>query len=428
MKGILWLLTPTVSFLIFYFPVEAFCFSDTDLDYTTISLSPSGKPFHNVGESLAEYPQVNYGANIELADKIKRGEYLVKLGDCIGCHTQKNGKAFAGGLGFSTPFGTIYSPNITPDQTTGIGKWSQTQFFHAVKQGIAPKQTYLYPAFPYIYYNKINERDLDDMKAYLDAIPPVQQKNKKNHLYFPFNFRFLQIGWRLLFFEFQKTDHFKNNPQRDAEWNRGAYLVQSLGHCDMCHTPMHYVVLSDFVLGAPNRKYHLNGAYVSGFYAPNITSLLLKNTDLNSFQNVFWQNRLLEGRSVQGPMHQVNHDSLQFLNADDIRAIFTYLQSLPSKTPAKPKNGKDLDKKIYQQYCQQCHDKGKGPVAGAPKFGDRGDWQIWLSLGREQLYHLAYTGVDGMPIKGTCTDCTPEKIKMAVEYILTHSLPTGDPK
>lgn len=420
MKGILRLL------LLIFFPLGALGSSAIDLDYSSISLSPSGKPFKNTGESLADYPVVQYGSG-ENAEKIKRGEYLVKLGDCIGCHTQKNGKAFAGGLGFDTPFGIIYSPNITPDKTTGIGSWSNAQFFHAVKQGIAPKHTYLYPAFPYIYYNKINDRDLDDIKTYLDAIPAVQQKNKKNRLYFPFNFRFLQIGWRLLFFNFQKTDEYKNNPQQDAEWNRGAYLVQSLGHCDMCHTPMHYIFSPQFVLGAPKRRYHLNGAYVSGFYAPNITGLLLKNIDIISFQNIFWQNSLLEGRSVQGPMYQVNHDSLQYLNSGDISAIFKYLQSLPSRIPPKPNNNSgDAGKEIYRRYCHECHHQGKGPIPGAPMLGDRWQWQILLSLGREELYHLAFTGVDGMPIKGTCTDCTPEDIKLAVEYILQESLPKGD--
>ncbi len=483
---------PSINKLIYYFLILLFitnhCLANSltksqeNVDYTTISLYRDGQPNRDVGEGLATYPEVDYETG-EHASSIKRGEYLVKAGDCIGCHTEKNGKPFAGGLGFETPFGRIYSPNITPDKKTGIGKWTLREFTHTVQQGIAPHHKYLFPAFPYIYYNKITYQDLIDIKAYLNAIPPAEKKNKKNVMPFPFNMRVLQIGWRLLFFDFLKTNGYQPNPQHDEIWNRGAYLVQSLGHCDMCHTPMHYFINEDWVLGAPNRAQHLSGAYVSGFYAPNITRLFIKNITLLQFQNIFWKMRLVEGQEfslkrtppctmgvrkgenrdsppsfraigfanaqdlktgsdsrclhreslveggqVQGPMFQAIHDSLQYLNAEDIQAIYTYLGTVKSGTSPKPhltgESNRD-GKKIYERYCKVCHETGKGPIPNAPKIDDTEKWKLLKNLGIDQLNQYAWHGLDGMPIRGTCTDCTYDEIKQTVQYMLKEAIPAN---
>ncbi len=380
---------------------------------------PSGRPYENTGEILSTYPEINYGTG-EQAEKIKRGEYLVKMGDCIACHTVKNGQPFAGGLGFDTPFGLIFSSNITPDKETGIGKWNFKQFKKAVSQGISPGHTYLYPAFPYIYFNKVSDQDLADIKAYLDVVPPVQQKKPKNKMFFPFQWRFLQLGWRILFFEFQKTNQYRYNHHQTAEWNRGAYIVTGLGHCDMCHTPMYYIVDHDIVLGAPIRSKPLIGSYVSGFYAPNITHLFLKDVSLTQFQDIILKYRLVEGGQVQGPMYQVIHDSLQYLSLEDIRAMYTYLFSVKSAAPPKPKinlQDKNAGKKIYDRYCQQCHENGTGPVNGAPERGEKWTWRSWDKMGMDALLWNAMNGVDGMPIKGTCTDCTAAEIESAIRYM-----------
>lgn len=371
------------------------------------------------GEKYAQYPQINYGLG-EKADQLKRGEYLVKMGDCIACHTEPGGQAFAGGLAFDTPFGSIYSPNITPDKQNGIGRWTDEQFYKAVREGIAPDGSYLYPAFPFPYYNKLTDQDLKDIKAYLNAIPAVAKPNHENKMMFPFNWRFLQLGWRLMFFEFQKTGPYQPDPKHDAVWNRGAYLVLSYGHCDMCHTPMYYLGSKKFVLGAPIKKYHLAGGFVNGFYAPNISGSRMKDVSVDQLADVFLKNKLLEGGEVQGPMREANHDSFQYLTPDDIAAIHSYLVTVKSETPPQPKSGsgQDAGKKIYEQYCVGCHATGAG---GAPKFGDGTAWAPLVKQGMDTLYQNAIHGIDGMPPKGTCATCSEQDIKNTVQYIVSQS-------
>jgi cytochrome c5 len=370
-------------------------------------------------EKYAQYPKITYGSG-PTADQLKRGEYLVKMGDCIACHTAPGGQAFAGGLAFDTPFGTLYSPNITPDKVHGIGKWTDEQFNQAVREGIAPDGQYFFPAFPFPYYNKLTNQDLKDIRAYLNAIPAVPQANSKNHMMFPFNWRFLQLGWRLMFFEFQKTGPYKPDTKKDASWNRGAYLVLSLGHCDMCHTSMYYLLSKKLVLGAPIQKYHLAGGFVNNFYAPNITGSRMKNFSESQLSNVFLQNKLLEGGEVQGPMREANNDSFQYLTPQDINAIYSYLVTVQSKTPPKPKTGSGMEagRKIYEQYCVGCHATG---VGGAPKFGDANAWEPLVKQGIAVLYQNALKGIGAMPPKGTCSTCSAEDIKNTVGYIVSQS-------
>lgn len=370
-------------------------------------------------EPYAQYPTMNYGSG-EKAEQLKRGEYLVKMGDCIACHTEPGGQPFAGGLAFDTPFGTLYSPNITPDEENGIGTWTDAQFFKAVREGIAPDGQYFYPAFPFPYYNKLSDQDLVDIKAYLNAIPPVKKPNRANDMMFPFNWRFLQLGWRMLFFEFQKTGAYQPDPKHDVAWNRGAYLVLSLGHCDMCHTPMYYLVSKKFVLGAPIRKYHLAGGFVNGFYAPNITSERMKKFTAEQLSSVFFKDQLLEGGAVQGPMKEANQDSFRYLTPGDVTAIYSYLVTVKSETPPKPKTGTGAaaGKAVYDQYCVGCHATGAG---GAPKFGDAAAWEPLAKQGLESLYQNAIHGINGMPPKGTCSSCSDDDIKNAVQYIVNES-------
>jgi len=201
------------------------------------------------------YPKINYKQYTKKkAALIKRGAYLTKLGDCIACHTKPgSGKTFAGGLAIKTPFGTLYTPNITPDKTTGIGGWTTQQFIKVMHKGKSPQEKYYYPAFPYLYFNSITTKDLVAIKAYLDVIPAIQQENQKNDMMFPFSWRFMQLGWRILFFR-DKGD-YKYNPKHTAVWNRGKYLVDGLGHCGMCHTPMHHILVhgvhTQFEYGRP---------------------------------------------------------------------------------------------------------------------------------------------------------------------------------
>jgi len=365
---------------------------------------------------VPEYPKPNYdGKNKALID---RGEYLTKAGDCIACHTNTldEGKSFAGGLPMDTPFGTLYSPNITPDKETGIGNWSDDDFLHAMRDGVSPHGTLYYPAFPYLYFNKVATEDLLAIKAYLDSIPPISQKNLENKMVWPFNWRFLQIGWRLMFFYPNKTGPFEANLKESAEWNRGAYLVEGLGHCAMCHTPSHYLLSQKIPLGAPIHKYNLTGAKVQGFLAPNITKTNLENIPTEQIIKVFTENQMVGGGKIEGPMLEANMNSLKLLTTEDLLSIATYIKSVQSQTPPRPKPGKGgVGAVVYQSYCEGCHATGAG---GAPKYGDPADWNEPLKQGKEKIYENAIKGIDGMPAKGTCYSCDDNEIKLAVDYMI----------
>jgi cytochrome c5 len=363
--------------------------------------------------AAVEYPAVNYGTG-EKAKQIKRGEYLAKTGDCIACHTTPGGKPFAGGLAIETPFGTLYSQNITPDKETGIGKWTDDEFVTAMREGIDPEGNYYYPVFPFPYFNKMSREDVLAIKAYLHAIPAVNAPNKPLEMDFPFNVRLLQSFWRFMFFDAYKGE-FKSDKSQSPEWTRGAYLVEGLGHCSMCHSPMN-------PLGAPIRKYAFTGGFVDGYSAPNISASALKDVPVEKIVNVFLKDELIRGGTVQGPMLQVNHDSLRYLAVSDLEAIATYLKSIESKLPPAPKvgTGDKAGKVIYLKYCAGCHDQGGG---GAPKFGDPAAWAPLIKTGQEQLYNNAIRGVNGMPPKGNCASCTDDQIHMAVDYIVNRSKP-----
>ncbi len=368
------------------------------------------------------YPVVNpQGKNAEL---IKRGEYLSKAGDCMACHTnteeRENAKPFAGGLAMRTPFGTIYTPNITPDKETGIGNWTEDQFIKAMHEGISPHGHYYYPAFPYLYFNKVSIDDLKAIKAYLDVIPAVHQENRKNRMVFPFNLRFMQLGWRLLFFH---SHEFEKDPSQSDAWNRGAYLAQGLGHCAMCHSPSYHILSEEYPLGAPMQKYNLTGGRVQGFLAPNITKTNLSSTSIDDIINVFTKDTLIGGGKIEGPMLEVNHDSLNHLTHEDLVALATYLKNVESITPPKPK-GSAVGKGIYDTYCSGCHESGAG---GAPKYGDSLSWTPVLKQGIEQVYTNAIQGKGGMPAKGTCLSCSDDEIKQAVDFMISSSKGGGEP-
>lgn len=358
-----------------------------------------------------KYPSITI-SNDALGAQIKRGEYLAHAGDCIACHTKPGGQSFAGGLGMKTPFGTIYSPNITPDKETGIGKWTQKQFIHAMRDGVSPDDSNYFPLFPYVFFNKMTTQDLLDIKAYLDAIPAVRQVNRPVDMPWPYRVRFFQNFWKLIYFDFYKGQ-FKPDPNKSKEWNRGAYLVQGPGHCAACHTRMNF-------MGMWERKYNLAGAFVEGFYAPDITSRGLGKTPTSEIVRVFLGDKLIGGGMVQGPMLEVNHNSLEDLTQSDLRDIVTYLKTVKSEQPPQPKmpTGTGVGKTIYNKYCSACHSIGAG---GAPKVGDAKSWAPFIQQGINTLYKKAITGYKGMPAKGMCPSCTNEQLKEAVNYMVSKS-------
>ncbi len=364
-------------------------------------------------------PQLT-GKNPQQIATIHRGEYLVKVGDCIACHTNTEikGPVFAGGLAMATAFGTIYSPNITPDKATGIGGWTDEQFITAMRQGISPSGEYYYPAFPYIYFNQVTPDDLKAIKAYLGSIPAINLPNKKNAMVWPFNWRFLQLGWRVLFFHDSKP--FQPSANESTEWNRGAYLVEGLGHCGMCHTPSYAVVSQALSLGAPIQKYNLTGAVIQGYLAPNITKTNLGGIPDNELLQIFTEARLIGGGKVQGPMLEAVHDSLSHLTTADLLAIATYLKNVQSEMPPEPTVGQGaVGEYVYNSYCSGCHAIG---VGGAPKFGDSVKWRLLAGSGIKKLYAVAINGGGNMPAKGTCFHCSDNDIKQAVDYMVAAAV------
>jgi mono/diheme cytochrome c family protein len=309
-----------------------------------------------------------------------RGEYLARVGDCVACHTQHGGAAFAGGFAMPTPFGTLYSPNITPDKATGIGTWSATQFYQMLHSGRSRDGTLLYPAMPFPAYTKISRADSDAIFSYLQSLKPVHLANRENELRFPYNNRSLMYGWRLLYFT---EGTFAPTAGRSAQFNRGAYLVEGLGHCASCHSTIN-------ALGGSGDDSAFAGGLIplQNWYAPSLTSN--QESGLGSWSIADIAALLKGGTSkrgaVYGPMAAVTHNSLQYLTDDDATSIAVYLKSLLELKPAVAKPVANdippavlaLGQSIYADRCASCHrTDGTGmppaypPLAGNPSIGKR---------------------------------------------------------
>lgn len=388
-----------------YFSAFALCIANVAFAQPTTEhlLSHIGK--------YPNYPVIHYGTGPQ-AELIKKGEYLAQAGDCIACHTKPGGLPYAGGLPINTPFGIIFSPNITSDKKYGIGNWTLKHFIKAMREGVSPDGSNYFPVFPYSYFNRMNDSDLAALKAYFDAVPPVPLPNKGVDMPPPFSWRFLQFFWKLMFFDFQKGA-YKPDPNQSPQWNRGAYLVQGLGHCGMCHTPLN-------PLGAPREQYALTGGFGSGSYAPNISFSRLVNVSISEVVNVFLNNKLIQGGLIVGPMAEVVHDSLEYLSQEDLEAIATYLKGVRSQLPPakESKITSKTGQKIYDRYCTGCHGIGAG---GAPKMGEAADWAAKIKHGMPTLYKNAIIGIGSMPPRGTCATCSDAEIKAAVDYIIKNS-------
>ena len=297
-------------------------------------------------------------ASADDAFLVKRGEYLARAGDCVACHTAPEGKIFAGGRAMPTPFGTIYTSNITPDVDTGIGKWSADDFYKTMHEGRFPDGGLLYPAMPFVSYTKVTREDSDSIYAYLRTIEPVVRKNTPHDLQFPYNNRSLILGWRTLFF---KEGNFKGDGSKSGEWNRGAYLVEGLGHCGMCHTPINS-------LGGNSESRAFQGGLIpmQNWYAPSLTSN--KEAGLGDWSIKDITDLLQKGIStrgaVYGPMADVVYNSLQYLSDEDTQAMAVYLKSIAQDSPGLPVSQIphaesslliSLGKSVYDNHCSSCH-------------------------------------------------------------------------
>lgn len=291
---------------------------------------------------------------------IKQGAYLARLGDCVACHTVRGGAPFAGGLPMPTPFGTMYTPNITPDPEYGIGQWSSDDFYRAMHTGVGKHGELLYPGFPFASYTYVTRSDADAIYAYLRSIPPVHVPSKPHELKFPFDHREMLLGWRMLYF---KQGDFTPDPSKSVEWNRGAYLVEGLGHCSMCHT-------SISPLGGPVNSAAFAGGLIplQNWYAPSLTNDVEHGLGTWSAADVgaLLQAGVANKGAVFGPMADVVHNSLQYMTDADTLAMATYLKSIPQKSEApthlqyetSAQLGRQLQeqgRKLYADNCATCH-------------------------------------------------------------------------
>ncbi len=263
-----------------------------------------------------------------------RGAYLANAADCEACHTDREhgGQPYAGGRALATPFGTFYSPNITPDPETGIGRWSDEQFLRALRDGVRPDGANYFPVFPYPSFTKITDADARAIKAYLFSLPAVRQANRTHDVSFPVSWRFLQDGWKLLFFS---PGPFRAAPERSEAYNRGAYLVSALAHCGECHTPRNW-----FGATEPDRFLAGNPDGPDGKKVPNITPD--RKTGIGNWSEDDIIGVLTDGHTpdfdfVGGGMAEVVKSTSHLTDADR-RAIALYLRSLPAIPSRGPAN------------------------------------------------------------------------------------------
>jgi mono/diheme cytochrome c family protein len=252
----------------------------------------------------------------------KRGQYLAKAGGCVGCHTEeKQGAiAFAGGRALKTPFGTFYGPNITPDQNAGLGRWSEADFIKAMRRGVRPDGANYFPAFPYPSFTKIADADLKDLWAYLRSLPPSARASQPHDLRFPFGWRFLVWIWKWLFFT---PGPFAPDPSRGAALNRGAYLIDALGHCGECHTPRNF-------LGGPKKNRYLAGGKLpDGGKVPNLTPTRLKSWGDKDLKDFLQTGQTPDGDVVAEAMGEVIRNTASQLTPPDLDALLAYLRALP---------------------------------------------------------------------------------------------------
>ncbi|WP_411878756.1 c-type cytochrome [Polaromonas sp. YR568] len=306
---------------------------------------------------------------------IARGAYLARAGNCQTCHTAQGGQAYAGGRGIATPFGTVFTSNLTPDDKTGLGTWSSAHFWRAMHNGRSKSGRLLYPAFPYTSYTQVTREDSDALFAYLGSLPPVVAPNLPHALRFPYQSQAALAVWRALYFS---PGVYEPDAARGAEWNRGAYLAKGLGHCAACHTARN-------ALGATDQGLDLAGGLIpmQNWYAPSLTSPY--EAGVSDWDRQHIVSLLKDGvsprASVTGPMAEVVQQSTQYLSDQDLGAMAQFLKELPGTRAEPPVPAAVITQgdsavrgaKLYEQHCAQCHGgKGEGiPNAYPALAGNR---------------------------------------------------------
>jgi mono/diheme cytochrome c family protein len=295
-------------------------------------------------------------------DQIERGRYLADLGDCGGCHTQPgSSERLSGGRPIETPFGTLLAPNITPDSETGIGAWTDDEFINALTQGTGRNGAHLYPAMPYTYMTKVTREDALAIRAYLNTIPAVHNPVKANQLPFPFDVRAGMTAWDNLYF---KPGEFQPVAGKSDAWNRGAYIVEGLAHCGLCHTPKN-------VMGGDDTSQRLQGYALQGWFAPNITNEGRRGLGTWSIDDIVTYLKTGHNRfsAASGPMAEAVTNSTSKFTDADLLAIATYLKDQPGSAPTGDRNPPDagamkMGGAIYADECSACHAQDGSGVDG----------------------------------------------------------------
>lgn len=291
----------------------------------------------------------------------QRGEYLVKLGDCLACHTAPGGQPFAGGRPLQTPFGTVLSANLTPDDSTGIGQYTPDTFYRAMHEGLDKDGRHLYPAFPYNYYTLVTREDTDAMLAYLKSLPPVSHPLDRNRLPFPFSIRGFMAFWNWMFLD---KGTYTPDTTKSAQWNRGAYLVEGLAHCQACHTAKN-------VLGGNRAGEAFRGGLVGTWYAPDITPN--RRTGIGAWTADELREFFREGRNVHSAASGEMGESVKFSTSQmtdaDLDAMATYLNDL-KPSPEQPVSAPDTavmrqGQAIWRDQCAACH---RADAQGVPRY------------------------------------------------------------
>jgi mono/diheme cytochrome c family protein len=342
-----------------------------------------------------------HAANIDgqSFDQIERGRYLSIVGDCGACHTLPgSGHDLAGGRILETPFGNLLAPNITPDPVTGIGAWTDDEFVNAMTKGTGRNGTHLFPAMPYTYYTKISRDDALAIRAYLNTIPPVHNEVRADQLPFPLSVRANMAAWDRLFF---KPGEFKPDPGKSAEWNRGAFLTEGLGHCGLCHT-------SKNELGGDEQDRAMQGYALQGWFAADLTNDPRHGLGSWSVDDI--ATYLKTGRnkfaSATGLMAEEINDSTSKMTDPDLRAIAVYLKDRPGdpantgQNPAAPTAlapetaAIKIGQQIYADECAGCH---KADGKGAPNlFPALAGTSIVQQSDPTSLLHVVLRGTAGL--------------------------------
>lgn len=350
-------------------------------------------------------------------DVVARGKYLTDMGDCAACHTKEGGQRFAGGLVMNTPVGGLSTPNITPDKDTGIGTYTDDEFYAVFHDGVG-RAGHLYPAMPYPWYTNVTRDDVLAIKAYLMTLPPVHAPREPGSIGFPFNVRLGLAAWQVAFL---KHGPFQPDPKASDEINRGAYIVQGLEHCGECHNGRK-------LLGDSGMAKRLQGGVIDGWYAPNITSD--EHYGIGRYSDAQLAEFLKTGAARQlgtvlGPMAQTVHESLSKLNDGDIKAVVAYLKSTQAATNYTDTKKSDFTGpdatggQTYLTYCASCHQQnGQGIAGKVPALDGSG---VVAAGGPENVIRVVLGGVAAQkgygPMGAYGASMTDEQIANVTNFI-----------